>query len=103
MSYRKTYSFRVQPQDVDFQYNVTMSALANILLTTAGYNADDNGFGIRFLNEKECTWVLIRFAVEMIRFPQQYEDIQVEKGLNLASIMSFVSKYPKMKRFVLMI
>ena len=78
MSYRKTYSFRIQPQDVDFQYNVTMSALANILLTTAGYNADDNGFGIRFLNEKECTWVLIQFAVEMNRFPQQYDDIHVE-------------------------
>jgi len=78
MSYRKTYSFRVQPQDVDFQYKVTMSAMANILLTTAGYNADDNGFGIRFLNEMECTWVLTRFAVEMNRFPEQYEDISVE-------------------------
>ena len=78
MSYRKTYSFRVQPQDVDFQYKVTMSAMANILLTTAGYNADDNGFGIRFLNEMECTWVLIRFAVEMNRFPEQYENISVE-------------------------
>jgi len=78
MSYRKTYSFRVQPQDVDFQYKVTMSAMANILLTTAGYNADDNGFGIRFLNEMECTWVLTRFAVEMNRFPEQYENISVE-------------------------
>ena len=78
MTFRKTYPFRVQPQDVDFQYKITMSAMANILLTTAGFNADDNGFGIRFLNEMECTWVLTRFAVEMDRFPEQYEDISVE-------------------------
>ena len=78
MTYRKTYRFRVQPQDVDFQYKITMSAMANMLLTTAGFNADDNGFGIRFLNEMECTWVLTRFAVEMNRFPEQYEDISVE-------------------------
>ena len=76
--FRKTYSFTIQPQDVDFRYKITMSALANILLTTAGYNADDNGFGIRKLNEIECTWVLIRMAVEMTRFPEQYEKIQVE-------------------------
>ena len=78
MTYRKTYPFRIQPQDVDFQYKITMSAMANILLTTAGFNADDNGFGIRFLNEMECTWVLTRFAVEMNRFPEQYENISVE-------------------------
>ena len=78
MSSRKSYSFRIQPQDVDFQFRVTMAALSNILLTTAGFNADENGFGIRKLNEIDATWVLTRFAVEMNRFPEQYEDIQVE-------------------------
>jgi acyl-ACP thioesterase len=78
MSYKKSYPFRIQSQDVDFQFKVTMAALGNILLTTAGYNADENGFGIRRLNEIDCTWVLTRFAVEMNRFPEQYEDISVE-------------------------
>ena len=78
MSYKKSYPFRIQPQDVDFQFKVTMAALGNILLTTAGFNADENGFGIRRLNEIDCTWVLTRFAVEMKRFPEQYEDISVE-------------------------
>jgi acyl-ACP thioesterase len=48
------------------------------LLTTAGYNADDNGFGLRRLHEMDCAWVLSRLAIEMKRFPEQYEKISVE-------------------------
>jgi acyl-ACP thioesterase len=74
----KSYAFRIQPQEVDFQYKVTLAWLTNILLTTAGFNADENGFGIRNLNENDCSWVLLRLAVEMDIFPEQYENIQVE-------------------------
>lgn len=72
------YSFQIQPQDVDFQSNVTLASLVNILLTTAGYNADENGFGIRNLNELNCSWVLLRLALEMDVFPRQYESIKVQ-------------------------
>ncbi len=74
----RSYSFMIQPQLVDFQFQVTMAALSDILLTTAGYNADDNGFGIRTLQELNCTWVLSRLTIEMTRFPMQYEKIHVE-------------------------
>lgn len=75
---RKSYSFQIQPQDVDFKYQVTLSALTNILLTTAGYNADENGFGIRDLNKNDCSWVLLRLALEMDSYPTQYETIGIE-------------------------
>lgn len=75
---KRTYSFQIQPQYVDFQFRATMASLGDILLTTAQFNADDNGFGLRRLNEMECSWVLSRMAVEMKRFPEQYENIQVE-------------------------
>jgi len=78
MSLKKTYSFQIQPQFVDFQYRATMASLGDILLTTAQFNADDNGFGIRRLNEIDSSWVLSRLAIEMVRFPEQYEQIQVE-------------------------
>lgn len=74
----RIYNFRVQPQDVDFQYNITLVGLTNFLLTTAGLNADENEFGIRNLNELKCTWVLLRLTVQMERFPQQYEEIRIE-------------------------
>lgn len=72
------YPFIIQPQDVDFQSQLTLASLVNILLTTAGYNADENGFGIRKLNEMNSSWVLLRLAVEMNSFPLQYENISVE-------------------------
>ena len=75
---KKSYSFQIQPQYVDFQFRVTMAALGDILLTTAGFNADDNGFGLRRLHEMQCAWVLSRMSIEMTRFPEQYETIHVE-------------------------
>jgi len=75
---KRSYSFKIQPQYVDFQFKVTMAALGDILLTAAGINADDNGFGLRKLHEIQCAWVLSRMSIEMIRFPEQYENIQVE-------------------------
>ncbi len=78
MSLKKAYSFRVQPQFVDFQFQATMASLGDILLTTAGFNADDNGFGLRRLHQMDSAWVLSRMAIEMSRFPKQYENIHVE-------------------------
>ena len=78
MSFKKSYTFTIQPQFVDFQYKVTLASLGDILLTTAGYNADDNGFGLRRLHEMESAWVLTRMAIEMNCFPEQYETIHVE-------------------------
>ena len=78
MHKKRAYSFLIQPQYVDFQFRVTMAALGDILLTTAGMNADDNGFGLRVLHETESAWVLSRMAIEMKRFPDQYETIEVE-------------------------
>jgi medium-chain acyl-[acyl-carrier-protein] hydrolase len=75
---RKSYSFQIQPQYVDFQFRATMASLGDILLTTAGINADDNGFGLRRLHDMDSAWVLSRMAIEMIRYPEQYENIQVE-------------------------
>jgi acyl-ACP thioesterase len=75
---RKSYSFYIQPKDVDFQYQVTPASLTNILLAAAGKNADDNGFGLRDLNSMDHSWVLLSLAVEMDLFPLQYETIHVE-------------------------
>src|ERR1035437_8245700 len=75
---KRSYPFQIKPQYVDFQFRVTMAALGDILLTAAGINADDNGFGLRRLHEMQCAWVLSRMSIEMIRFPEQYENIQVE-------------------------
>lgn len=72
------YAYIVSPQTVDFKQEITLASLVDLLLTTAGTNADDNNFGIRHLQENNNTWVLSRLAVEITEFPKQYETIYIE-------------------------
>lgn len=72
------YTYIVAPQTVDFKQEITLASLVDLLLTTAGKNADDNGFGIRHLQKMNCTWVLSRLAVEMTSVPKQYETLHIE-------------------------
>lgn len=72
------YAYIVSPQTVDFKQEITLASLVDLLLTTAGTNADDNNFGIRHLQENNNTWVLSRLAVEITEFPKQYETISIE-------------------------
>jgi len=60
-----TYNFIVQPQDVDFQKNITFMSLGNYLLDTACMNAEANGFGLKKLQSMNSSWVLSRIAIEM--------------------------------------
>jgi len=75
---KKTYRFEISPQSVDFNYQVSLSSLTDLLLTAAGNNAEENGFGMRKLNDQGLSWVLLRFALEMETFPVQYETIHVD-------------------------
>ena len=75
---KRSYPFTIQAQDVDFTHQATMVTIANVLLSAANYNANDNGFGLCRLNEMQCSWALIRLSVEMDEFPKQYDEISVE-------------------------
>ncbi len=75
---RKTYSFVIAPQAVDFNLKITLASMTDLLMTTAGINADEHGFGVRQLNQIGATWVLLRFATEFKTYPSQYETITIE-------------------------
>lgn len=49
---KKSYTFEISPQSVDFNFQITLSSLTDLLLTTAGYNAHENGFGMQKLNDQ---------------------------------------------------
>ncbi|MDR1698365.1 MAG: acyl-[acyl-carrier-protein] thioesterase [Prevotellaceae bacterium] len=72
------YEFAVDLQRVDFQTTLKLSMLGDLLLTASGKNADENGFGFKDLQKNNVTWVLIRFAIEMKRYPLQYEKIRIK-------------------------
>lgn len=72
------YRYRIEPREVDFTRRATIVAIGDHILHAAGEDADKNGFGIRDLNHDNTSWVLSRIAVEMERFPQQYEQFEIE-------------------------
>lgn len=73
-----SYHYQAQAQEADFQGNITLAAAGGYLLLAAGSHADENGFGIVQLQSMNRTWVLSRAAIEMKRFPRQYEHFRID-------------------------
>jgi medium-chain acyl-[acyl-carrier-protein] hydrolase len=72
------YKFMAEPFHVDCNGELPMNVLSNCMLNAADFHSDARGFGITFLRENKCTWVLSRLAVEMNRMPYQYESFEIE-------------------------
>lgn len=77
MAEKTTYPYRVDPQDVDFTMRATLSSLVNTVLSVAGVDAQQKGFGTDVLNRDNFSWVLLRMAAEFDRRPEQYTDFEV--------------------------
>ena len=78
MNAKKTYTFRIEPQDIDFRRRVSLLSMTNFILTAAGKNANENGFGLLDLQVDNCTWVLSRLVVDMQRFPTDKDTLCIE-------------------------
>jgi medium-chain acyl-[acyl-carrier-protein] hydrolase len=72
------YKFLAEPFHVDLNGELPIDLLGNSLINTADFHSDPRGFGVTFLKEKNCTWVLSRLAVEINRPPRIYEKFQIE-------------------------
>lgn len=88
-----TYKYKVAPKEVDFSAKMTLVALADHILETAGDNAEAIGFGTSVLNAKNRTWVLSRFYIEVSRYLNIYEEFTVttwiESADKICSLRSF--------------
>ncbi len=71
------YRYKVNPKDVDFRGLMTVSALCDCVLQSAGEDADFGGFGVRNLQEHDATWVLSRLALETERVLGEHEEFSV--------------------------
>lgn len=71
------YPYQVQPREVDFTKRATLFSLGDSILHTAGEDADRTGFGIRNLQQRNTTWVLSRMAIEIDRYPDEYEHYEI--------------------------
>ncbi len=66
------------PEHVDFQKNISPIALADKILNAAGSDADEHGFGLMDLHEKNCSWVVSRFFMEMESIPTVGDNLTIE-------------------------
>lgn len=78
MSAKKKYSYNIEAQDIDFRRRVSLTSLTNMVLMTAGRNADENGFGLLELQTEDYTWVLSRLVIDMERMPTEKDTISIE-------------------------
>lgn len=88
-----TYQYTVSLNDIDFSKRIKIPNLFLSLLDAANRNATENEFSVEQLLEHNCTWVLLRIALEMKHFPTNNESYSVEtwvEGFNrLATTRSF--------------
>ena len=90
-----TYTYKVQPQDLDGRRHFRAVALERMLLTVAGYAANDRNFGaFKLIDTGGVSWVLLKFAVEMAALPAEDDEITVttwvEKVGTLLTTRNFI-------------
>ena len=78
MNAKKSYTFRIEPQDIDFRRRVSLLSTINFILNAAGKNAQENGFGLFDLQVYNHTWVLTRLVVDMQRFVTEKDTLCIE-------------------------
>ena len=72
------YKYKIQYQDIDGNSKLRLYTLENMILNSAGLNADELGIGVQYLSQQNCTWVLISLALEINYLPTQGETLEVE-------------------------
>ena len=77
-----TYRFVAAPFHVDFMQKLSMGVLGKHLLNCADSYASDRGFDVAVQHGEHYTWVLSRLAVEVVRRPEQYADIEIDTWVN---------------------
>ncbi|MEG0807233.1 MAG: thioesterase [Alistipes sp.] len=82
MTEKSRYTYRVEPQDVDFTLRATIPSLGLAILNAAGTDAHGKGFGVDALNAENHSWVLSRMALEFDVRPAQYTDYTIATWIN---------------------
>lgn len=72
------FKFAAKPFSCDFSGRLFPGCLANQMLDAADFHAERNSVGVRELNEHKQTWVLSRFALELVESPYMYDEYSIE-------------------------
>ena len=78
------YLFQVEPFHCDYGDRLFPGHLGNGMLNAADYHSKDRGYGVSELNKLHKTWVLSRFAIEIMEMPKAYDKVTAETWVESA-------------------
>lgn len=78
------YQFFAMPFHCDFSNHLRIDHLGNDMLNAADLHSDARGFGMNYLKTVDKTWVLSRFAIEVVDMPVSYKVLNVETWVESA-------------------
>ena len=78
MTHKTSYKYKIDPEHIDFQKNISPIVLTDMILNAAGTQADGYGFGLMDLHKKNCSWVVTRFAMELDTIPTVGDTLSIE-------------------------
>jgi len=88
-----SYEYEIQYQEVDMNRKLRLFTLENYLLNVGGRVADELGFGIKYLNQQNLTWILTRMSIEMDYMPTSCEHVVfetwIESNVHMLSTRDF--------------
>ncbi|MCQ2342239.1 MAG: thioesterase [Paludibacteraceae bacterium] len=90
---KHSYTFEIQPQEVDANRQLRLYTLENYLLNVAGKDSDENGYGLNQLLPLGYTWVITRLNLELIYLPTHNETIRIETWIEQNAHMLSVRDY----------
>ncbi len=72
---KREYNYVLGSESMDFTRRAKAASVVRLMLDCAGADADACGLGVRDLNRRNASWVLLRFAADFRRMPAEKEPL----------------------------
>lgn len=73
-----TFDFYIYPREADASKQISLQNIGAFILDAAGMAAKLRGFGMDYMHANGLAWVTSRIAIEMKKYPHEYETISIE-------------------------
>lgn len=78
MMKQTSFDYKVEPEHIDFQKNISPVVLTDMIVNAAGKDAEQNNFGLMGLHHKNRSWVVSRISMELDYIPTVGDELTIE-------------------------
>ena len=87
------FTFTVKPLQVDFQRNMSMIHLCDVILDCAARDASDLGFGIQHVLTSNLAWVLTRLSIKVEKYGRLFDVLNIETWVDSVNQSYSIRKF----------